>query len=140
MTHVRGRSAWVTGVATHTHHPCSRLHSERLRSTARIAAPPLSSSPLAEAHRDAVKGAPTGTASRGALVGENPPEIVACVTAHAAIDKACDMLGIRLIKVRVRRRAEAVVGAVGSLAVARRPRPRALHPRRRAEVASSATL
>lgn len=27
-------------------------------------------------------------------------EIVACVTAHAAIDKACELLGIRLVKVR----------------------------------------
>lgn len=32
--------------------------------------------------------------------GITRPEIVCCVTAHAAIDKACEMLGIRLIKVR----------------------------------------
>ncbi|DBA04060.1 TPA: hypothetical protein N0F65_009407 [Lagenidium giganteum] len=29
------------------------------------------------------------------------PEIIACVTAHAAIDKACEILGIKLIKVPV---------------------------------------
>ncbi|RHY16014.1 hypothetical protein DYB32_010689 [Aphanomyces invadans] len=33
--------------------------------------------------------------------GITKPEIIAAVTAHAAIDKACDMLGIRLIKVPV---------------------------------------
>lgn len=27
------------------------------------------------------------------------PEIVACVSAHASIDKACHLMGIRLIKV-----------------------------------------
>lgn len=27
------------------------------------------------------------------------PELVCCVSAHAAVDKACDLLGIRLIKV-----------------------------------------
>ncbi|KAG2805685.1 hypothetical protein JG687_00014377 [Phytophthora cactorum] len=31
--------------------------------------------------------------------GITKPEIIACVTAHAAIDKACEILGIRLIKV-----------------------------------------
>lgn len=31
--------------------------------------------------------------------GITRPEIIACVTAHAAIDKACEVLGIRLIKV-----------------------------------------
>ena len=31
--------------------------------------------------------------------GITQPEVVACVSAHAAIDKACDLLGIRLIKV-----------------------------------------
>ncbi|RLN54909.1 hypothetical protein BBJ28_00020288 [Nothophytophthora sp. Chile5] len=31
--------------------------------------------------------------------GITKPEIVACVTAHAAIDKACEILGIKLIKV-----------------------------------------
>ncbi|CAH0518350.1 unnamed protein product [Peronospora belbahrii] len=31
--------------------------------------------------------------------GITKPEIIACVTAHAAIDKACDVLGIKLIKV-----------------------------------------
>jgi glutamate/tyrosine decarboxylase-like PLP-dependent enzyme len=31
--------------------------------------------------------------------GVSKPEIVACVSAHAAIDKACDLLGIRLIKI-----------------------------------------
>ena len=31
--------------------------------------------------------------------GITEPEIVACESAHAAIDKACGMLGIRLIKV-----------------------------------------
>ncbi|ETI48162.1 hypothetical protein L914_07527 [Phytophthora nicotianae] len=31
--------------------------------------------------------------------GITNPEIIACVTAHAAIDKACEILGIRLIKV-----------------------------------------
>ncbi|TDH65715.1 hypothetical protein CCR75_001366 [Bremia lactucae] len=31
--------------------------------------------------------------------GITTPEIIACVTAHAAIDKACEILGIRLIKV-----------------------------------------
>ncbi|CEG43597.1 sphingosine-1-phosphate lyase [Plasmopara halstedii] len=31
--------------------------------------------------------------------GITSPEIIACVTAHAAIDKACEILGIRLIKV-----------------------------------------
>lgn len=29
------------------------------------------------------------------------PEMVACITAHAAVDKACDMMGIKLIKVRM---------------------------------------
>lgn len=29
------------------------------------------------------------------------PEIIACVTAHAAIDKACEILGIKLVKVPV---------------------------------------
>ncbi|RHY09450.1 hypothetical protein DYB38_002898 [Aphanomyces astaci] len=33
--------------------------------------------------------------------GITRPEIIAAVTAHAAIDKACDMFGIRLIKVPV---------------------------------------
>ncbi|CAK4080549.1 unnamed protein product [Aphanomyces euteiches] len=33
--------------------------------------------------------------------GITKPEIIAAVTAHAAIDKACDVLGIRLIKVPV---------------------------------------
>ena len=28
------------------------------------------------------------------------PEIIACVSAHAAIDKACDLLGLKLVKVR----------------------------------------
>ncbi|KAK1945081.1 Sphingosine-1-phosphate lyase [Phytophthora citrophthora] len=31
--------------------------------------------------------------------GITKPEIIACVTAHAAIDKACEILGIKLIKV-----------------------------------------
>lgn len=31
--------------------------------------------------------------------GINQPEIVACVSAHASIDKACDLMGIRLIKI-----------------------------------------
>ncbi|KAF1334873.1 Sphingosine-1-phosphate lyase, partial [Globisporangium splendens] len=31
--------------------------------------------------------------------GITKPEIIACVTAHAAIDKACELLGIKLIKV-----------------------------------------
>ena len=31
--------------------------------------------------------------------GITRPEIIACVSAHAAVDKACDMLGITLIKV-----------------------------------------
>lgn len=31
--------------------------------------------------------------------GITQPEIIACVTAHAAIDKACEILGIKLIKV-----------------------------------------
>ena len=31
--------------------------------------------------------------------GVSTPEVVACVTAHASIDKACDLLGIRLVKV-----------------------------------------
>ena len=31
--------------------------------------------------------------------GITRPEMIACVTAHAAVDKACDMLGITLIKV-----------------------------------------
>ncbi|TYZ68937.1 hypothetical protein PybrP1_012199 [[Pythium] brassicae (nom. inval.)] len=33
--------------------------------------------------------------------GITQPEIIACVTAHAAIDKACEVLGIKLIKVPV---------------------------------------
>lgn len=33
--------------------------------------------------------------------GITQPEIIACVTAHAAIDKACEILGIKLIKVPV---------------------------------------
>ena len=31
--------------------------------------------------------------------GITEPEIVACVSAHASIDKACDMMGIRLVKI-----------------------------------------
>lgn len=31
--------------------------------------------------------------------GITAPEIVACVSAHAAVDKACEMLGVKLIKV-----------------------------------------
>jgi glutamate/tyrosine decarboxylase-like PLP-dependent enzyme len=31
--------------------------------------------------------------------GVTDPEIVACTSAHAAIDKACNLMGIRLIKV-----------------------------------------
>ena len=27
------------------------------------------------------------------------PEIIACTSAHAAIDKACDLMGIKLVKV-----------------------------------------
>jgi glutamate/tyrosine decarboxylase-like PLP-dependent enzyme len=27
------------------------------------------------------------------------PEVIACVSAHAAIDKACDLLGLKLVKV-----------------------------------------
>ena len=27
------------------------------------------------------------------------PELIACISAHAAVDKACDLLGIRLIKI-----------------------------------------
>jgi len=33
--------------------------------------------------------------------GIQRPELVACTTAHAAVDKACEMLGITLIKVQV---------------------------------------
>lgn len=45
----------------------------------------------AKAHRDR---------ARSVLgVGERSPEIIACVSAHAAIDKACDLMGIKLIKV-----------------------------------------
>lgn len=33
--------------------------------------------------------------------GISSPEIIACVTAHAAIDKACEILGIKLVKVPV---------------------------------------
>ncbi|KAF1783469.1 Pyridoxal phosphate-dependent transferase [Phytophthora cactorum] len=45
-----------------------------------------------------------GTLSSGGtesifLATKRIPEIIACVTAHAAIDKACEILGIRLIKV-----------------------------------------
>ena len=45
----------------------------------------------AKTHRDwaAAVREPTG----------NMPEIIACISAHAAIDKACELLGIKLIKV-----------------------------------------
>ncbi|CAI5739159.1 unnamed protein product [Peronospora destructor] len=36
--------------------------------------------------------------------GITKPEIIACVTAHAAIDKACEILGIKLIKVPMDRK------------------------------------
>mmetsp|Transcript_31855 Transcript_31855/g.71703 ORF Transcript_31855/g.71703 Transcript_31855/m.71703 type:complete len:360 (+) Transcript_31855:219-1298(+) len=41
----------------------------------------------AKAHRD-----------RALSRGVSRPEMVACVTAHAAIDKACDLMGLRLVK------------------------------------------
>jgi len=34
--------------------------------------------------------------------GITAPEMVACVSAHAAVDKACEMLGVKLIKVPMR--------------------------------------
>ena len=51
--------------------------------------------------------------------GISRPEMIACVTAHAAVDKACDMLGITLIKVPMcpitcRISVPAVLSAVGA--------------------------
>lgn len=42
--------------------------------------------------------------------GVTEPEIVACVSAHAAIDKACNLMGIRLIKVLGRQQHEGRIG------------------------------
>jgi sphinganine-1-phosphate aldolase len=33
--------------------------------------------------------------------GVTAPEIVACTSAHAAIDKACELMGIRLVKIPI---------------------------------------
>ena len=50
--------------------------------------------------------------------GISHPEMVACITAHAAVDKACDLMGIKLIKVAMdpktgRANVSAVRNAIG---------------------------
>jgi sphinganine-1-phosphate aldolase len=46
------------------------------------------------------------------------PEIVACVSAHAAVDKACSLLGIKLIKVPMDSKTYKVLPALSLLAAA----------------------
>jgi sphinganine-1-phosphate aldolase len=43
-----------------------------------------------KAHRDRAK-------AEGRCLGR--PEIIGCTSAHAALDKACDLMGIKLVKV-----------------------------------------
>ncbi len=56
----------------------------------------------AKAHRDRAR-ALHGIGVEGSLIttssAARQPEIIACVSAHAAIDKACDLMGIKLVKV-----------------------------------------